>query len=161
MNARRIALVAASIVVADRLTKLWIVGSLPLGGAIPVIPGFFSIVYLRNPGAAFGMFAGLDSPLRETLLIAIAIVAVAVLVQLIRATSPEQRLHRLAAASVIGGALGNLYDRIFYGEVVDFLYFYWRDFYWPAFNVADSCITVGAALLVLTTFVGAERHEHE
>jgi signal peptidase II len=157
VNARAIAAVAAVVVVADRLTKLWIMSSLQPGAEIPVIPGFFSIVYLRNPGAAFGMFANLASPARELLLIAVAVVAVAVLVQLVRATEPDQRIQRFAAASVIGGAIGNLWDRMAYGEVIDFLYFYWRDYYWPAFNVADSSISVGAVLLVLSTFVASER----
>jgi signal peptidase II len=156
VSGRVVALIAALIVVADRLSKLWVMRTVPLDGDIVVVPGFFSIVYFRNPGAAFGMFSGLASPWREIFLIGVAIVAVLVLVNLLRVIAPEHRVQRFAAAAVIGGAIGNLYDRVVYGEVVDFLYFYWKTYYWPAFNVADSFITIGAILLVLATFVAGD-----
>ena len=157
MTVRVIGLVAAIIAVADRLTKFWIIENLAYGGEIPVISGLFSIVHFRNPGAAFGLASGLGSPWREVLLISVAVIAVVMLTNLVRMSSPGDRLLRLSAASIIGGAIGNLYDRIAYGEVVDFLYFYWQEWYWPAFNVADSCITVGAILLVVATLMGERR----
>lgn len=158
MAVRAIALIAALIVVADRLTKLWIVDRLAHGGEVEVISGFFSIVHFRNPGAAFGMASGLTSPWREALLISVAVLAVAMLANLVRMSSSNERLLRVSAALIIGGAIGNLYDRVAYGEVVDFLYFYWGQWYWPAFNVADSCISVGAVLLIVATAIGQSRH---
>lgn len=161
MTLRALGLLAAFIVAADRLTKLWIIDAVAYGGEIRVIDGFFSIVHFRNPGAAFGMGANLASPWREVLLISVAVIAVVMLVNLLRMSTPTDRLLRVSAASIIGGAIGNLYDRIAYGEVVDFLYFYWGDWYWPAFNVADSCISVGAVLLVVATVISERRHARE
>lgn len=161
MTVRVIATVAAIIAVVDRLTKLWIIENLAYGGEIPVISGLFSIVHFRNPGAAFGIASGLGSPWREVLLISVAVIAVVMLTNLVRMSSPDDWLLRASAASIIGGAVGNLYDRIAYGEVVDFLYFYWQGWYWPAFNVADSCITVGAILLIVTTLTGEKREVAE
>ncbi len=161
MTLRSIGLFAALVVAADRLTKLWIIDSLAYGGEIKVVDGFFSIVHFRNPGAAFGMGGSLASPWREALLISVAVIAVAMLINLVRMSTVEDRLLRLSAASIIGGAIGNLYDRVAYGEVIDFLYFFWGEWYWPAFNVADSCISVGAVLLVVATAINERRHAHE
>jgi len=161
VTARAIALIAALIVLADRLTKIWIVDSIAYGAEIKVIDGFFSIVHFRNPGAAFGMASGLASPWREALLISVAVLAIVMLANLVRMSSSHEWMLRCAAASIIGGAIGNLYDRIAYGEVVDFLYFYRGEWYWPAFNVADSCISVGAVLLVVATATGVSRHARD
>jgi signal peptidase II len=158
---RAIVLIAALIAAADRLTKLWIIDTLDYGSEIEIVSGFFSIVHFRNPGAAFGMASGLASPWREALLISVAVLAVVLLGNLVRMSSPSERLLRVSAASIIGGAIGNLYDRIAYGEVVDFLYVYWGDWHWPAFNVADSCITVGAILLIVATARGESQDVDE
>jgi signal peptidase II len=157
VTVRAIALVAAIVAIADRLSKLWISENIAYGGEIPVISNMFSIVHFRNPGAAFGLASGLGSPWREVLLISVAVIALVMLANLVRMSSPGDRLLRVSAALIIGGAIGNLYDRIAYGEVIDFLYCYWQEWYWPAFNVADSCITVGAILLVVATLMGESR----
>ena len=143
---------ALGVIGVDRATKVWILASLERGEAIQVLPGFFSIVHVRNPGAAFGLLAAAVSPWREIVLVVISGVAVAIFAWMLVRMPREAVWERAAAAAVIGGALGNLYDRIVYGEVVDFLDVYVRDWHWPAFNVADMGITLGICVLVLTAF---------
>jgi len=149
-----VALLALFILVADRLTKIMVVDVLARGQSIEVIPGFFSLVHVRNPGAAFGLLAEGGAPWRPVFLIGIAVVAVAGLGWLVMHTPVSKLWERGAAAAVIGGALGNLYDRFFYGEVIDFLDVYLGQWHWPAFNVADSAISVGACVLVLASILG-------
>lgn len=142
-------LVAVSVVLLDQGTKELIVRSLRLGEAIPVIPGLFNIVFVFNPGAAFGFLATLGAGLRNPFFILISLAAV-VLIFLYRSRYlRENRLASLALSLIMGGAIGNLLDRLRYGMVVDFLDFYLRDYHWPAFNVADSAISTGVALMLL------------
>ena len=143
---------AVAVIGVDRMTKLWTVDALARGDAIHILPGFFSIVHVRNPGAAFGILAAAVSPWREILLIAVSGIAVAIFAFMLVRMPREAVWERGAAAAVIGGALGNLYDRLVYGEVVDFLDVYIGSWHWPAFNVADMAITLGIAVLVLTAF---------
>lgn len=154
MDARlRSLLIAASVVVADRVTKLYIrshVGQLDL---IPVIPGFFNIVHTENPGAAFGFLAGLNSEWRHILLIVVSLIVMAVIGPvLFRAqTNP---LVQTSLALIFGGAAGNLWDRITRGTVTDFLQVFIGSYEFPSFNVADSAITIGAALLAIDLWRG-------
>lgn len=143
------ALIVAAIVVADRVTKWIVMDVMQRGESFSVIPGLFSLTYVRNPGAAFGMLA--DSPFRVPVLLVFAVAAVAGLTWLLIQAPVSHVWERAAAAAIIGGALGNLYDRFAYGWVVDFLDFYVGRWHWPAFNVADSCITVGVAVLLLAS----------
>jgi signal peptidase II len=146
---RGIALVVAAVVAADRVAKLMVMRWMEPGQSIPIVPGFFSLTYVRNPGAAFGMFA--NSTVREPLLVIVAIAAVLGLAWLLLQAPPSRVWERASAAAIIGGALGNLYDRFAYRAVVDFLDFYITRWHWPAFNVADSCITVGVSVLLLAS----------
>src|SRR5512138_3067384 len=126
-------LVAVGVVLLDQGTKELIVRSLRLGEAIPVIPGLFNIVFVFNPGAAFGFLATLGAGLRNPFFILISLAAV-VLIFLYRSRYlRENRLASLALSLIMGGAIGNLLDRLRYGMVVDFLDFYLRDYHWPAF----------------------------
>lgn len=145
-------LVAACVVGVDRLTKLWITTALDRGEVIRVIPGLLSIVHVRNPGAAFGLLAGVASPWREAALVAVSTAAVLGFAWMLNRMPRHAVAERTATAAVIGGALGNLYDRLMYGEVVDFVDVYVGTWHWPAFNVADSAITVGIAVLILQAF---------
>lgn len=154
MKARVILLATVAVLfVMDRLTKLWIEATVPLYGSFSVIPGFFDIVHTKNRGAAFGMFANSEHPARTFLLIGVSLaVLVFIGVSLLRPGGSASGASRLTAAGltlILGGALGNIYDRIMFGEVTDFLEFYLGDYRFAAFNVADSAITVGAALLIL------------
>ncbi len=137
--------VAFAVIVADHLTKFWVSSTLDYQEAIPVLP-FFSLVRVHNTGAAFSFLADAGG-WQRWFFIAVGIVATVVIVRLLRRHGHEPHLA-LPLALVLGGALGNVIDRVALGHVVDFLYFHYRTFSWPAFNVADSAITVGAALLI-------------
>jgi signal peptidase II len=150
----------ALIFALDQYTKQLIVACCRLGDSMPVIPGFFSITYLRNRGGAFGLLAELPDAWRVTFFVVFAVATVAALVQVLRSTARGDLAMRLAITSVIGGAAGNLWDRIRYGEVVDFLDVYVRNWHWPAFNVADSFISCGVVLIVLGSIRPA-RHGEE
>lgn len=142
---------ALLIFVFDQGTKLWIRNHLPLSYAEPKIEGFFNLVHAENPGAAFSMLATAPAWLRQGLLItmAAAIIVGILLALLGRIQIVETQQSRLALGLVLGGASGNLFDRLTAGTVTDFLEFYWRNYYFPAFNVADSAIFCGACLMIL------------
>lgn len=142
------AITALVLIVLDQLTKYWIDSSMVLHDSIPMLNGFFSITYVRNPGAAFGFLAGASPAFRYAFFIAVNIVAITLILSYIRkATMAEFRLI-LALSFIMAGAVGNLIDRVRFGEVVDFLDFYIGSFHWPAFNVADSSIFLGAFFLI-------------
>ena len=145
-------------VVLDQLTKEWIQRTMELHQSIPVIPDFFNLTLIKNPGAAFGLLSESGGALRTAFFIVVAIVALGVLTYLYRNTPREIWVLRLALSLVMAGAVGNLIDRVRFGEVVDFLDFYVGRYHWPAFNVADSCITVGVTLLILHGFLSRKAH---
>ncbi|NNL86097.1 MAG: signal peptidase II [Myxococcales bacterium] len=135
---------------ADWASKLWIDRNLSYADRIPVIDGFFYITHVRNPGAAFGMFADSPAPFREIFFIAVTLVAVFLVISFFRNLAPGDRFSALALGLVLAGAIGNLGDRLTRGEVVDFLHFrLFGGYTWPDFNFADSFIVAGVALLVL------------
>ena len=142
-------LIVVSIVtlILDQATKLYIAQTLSLHTMITVIENFFTITYLRNKGAAFGMLA--SSPWRLPFFILVSLIAVVVIAMVIRKLRDDQKLAAYSLSLIFAGALGNLVDRISYGEVIDFIYVHWYEHYWPAFNVADSAICVGVFLLAL------------
>lgn len=146
-------LVAAVIFIADRLTKLWIEANVSLFDSFTVIPGFFDIVHTKNRGAAFGMFADSDHPLRSFLLVGVSLAVLAFIAFALlkpgKSGPPPSRVTILGMSLILGGALGNVYDRVVHGEVTDFLEFYQGQYRFAAFNIADSAITVGACLLIL------------
>ena len=141
---------AAAIVLADRLTKLWVLEAFAPGERLPVT-GFFNLVLVFNKGAAFSFLAG-ASGWQTPVFGAISSIAAVVLTVLIL-RNPGNRMLCAALGLILGGALGNLWDRLQWGHVVDFLDFHAAGWHWPAFNVADSAISVGAALLILESFV--------
>jgi len=138
--------IAAAVIVLDQITKAMIVAAFRLGDARTVTP-FLDIVRAHNRGAAFS-FLNEASGWQRWFFIALGLGAAAFIVWLL-ARHGGQRLFGWALALILGGALGNVVDRVLYGHVVDFVQVHWRHHYFPAFNVADSAITVGAALLIL------------
>ncbi len=140
--------VMAGVVAVDQATKALLVRSLELHDSVPLVDGLMSISHVRNRGAAVGLLSDWDLPYQPFVLAVLSIAAlVAILLYFVRL--PESaRLPRLALALVLGGALGNLLDRVRLGYVVDFIHVYWRQHQWPDFNVADSAITIGVILLV-------------
>jgi len=121
---------------------------IPLHHLIPVIENLFNLTHIRNPGAAFGLLAGSPELLRWSSLVVFSLAAVSFIVLLLKRLTAQEKLLIISLTSILGGALGNLIDRLAYGEVVDFLDFYWKGYHWPAFNVADSFISVGVFLTV-------------
>jgi len=131
-------------------TKLLVDRHLSYADRVPVIEGFFYLTHVRNPGAAFGLFADGDPQVRMWLFIGVSIVAVGIVFSFFRQLAPGDRLSALALGLILGGAVGNLGDRVVRGEVVDFLHFrLWRGYAWPDFNLADTFIVVGVAILIL------------
>lgn len=150
---------AAAVLALDQLTKLWIVKNLTLTSEIPVISGFFSIVSVRNRGAAFGFLNRSDIDWQFWLFLAATLVAAWAIIMLVRKRGRAPLLWT-GLALVMGGAIGNLVDRIRMREVVDFLDFYFRDAHWPAFNIADVGICVGAGLTALAMLLGQDREDN-
>jgi signal peptidase II len=142
-------LIATVVIVVDRWTKQWIGVHLPLGQAIVVIPKVFRITHVLNTGAAFSMFENMNENTVRNLLMAFSVVAVVVVLVLLWRMGKTFTMTSVALALILGGALGNLYDRWQYHHVVDFLEVRIVHYHWPDFNVADSCIVVGACLLLL------------
>ena len=146
---RRLTYLVVSVVVVllDQVTKGMVAERIPLHSSVPVIQGLFDLTHVRNSGAAFGLFASIESPLRTVLLNTVAFaVFFAVLVYAWRTSADSTRLQ-VGLALILGGAVGNLVDRVRAGSVTDFLDFYLGSHRWPAFNVADSAITIGVLLL--------------
>jgi signal peptidase II len=151
-------LIAAAVVALDRFTKGLIKTHFSAYDTTTVIPGFFNIVHSENPGIAFGMLADASGPWRDVLLIGFSgAVLIAISIMLLRPTSQHDAVLRTALAFILGGAFGNLYDRIVNGTVTDFIEVHAGQHYFPAFNVADSAITVGACLLLLDMWWAKER----
>ena len=152
--------IAGIVLVLDQFTKYLVLQRFALHESVPVIPGFFNLTYVRNPGAAFGILAGAHGAWRTVFFIAVSLAALAVIITLVRKT--HDRLPLAAFALIGGGAVGNLIDRVRSGEVVDFIEWYYRSYHWPAFNIADSAITVGVALLAIDMlFPRKERESRE
>ena len=141
-------LIAALVIALDRYTKWLIAHRVTMHGSITVIPGFFRIIHTENPGAAFGLFADSPSQWKVALLIAFSVGARAIVSMLLWKNSHRFTSTGVGLSLILGGAIGNLWDRIVSRHVVDFLLFYVKSYQWPAFNVADSAIVVGACLLV-------------
>jgi signal peptidase II len=141
-------LIALLVVALDRFTKRMIAHRLSLHGSITVIPGFFRIIHAENPGAAFGIFADSPSAWKTGLLIGFSIIALLIVSALLWKNSHTLTSTGIGLSLILGGAVGNLWDRLVSRRVVDFLLFYIGPHQWPAFNVADSAIVVGAGLLV-------------
>lgn len=138
---------AALLVVLDQASKWIAVRALEFGERIPVLPGFFDFTLVYNRGAAFSFLAGADGWQRWFFTV-IGVAAAGFIVWML-ARHGAQRLFAFALALILGGAVGNVIDRVLHGQVTDFVLLYWRDWHWPAFNVADMAITLGALLLVL------------
>jgi signal peptidase II len=141
-------LIALFVVALDRVTKITIAHRLSLHDSITVIPGFFRIIHTENPGAAFGIFSDSPSAWKTGLLIGFSIIALLIVCVLLWKDSHRLTTTGIGLSLILGGAVGNLWDRLVSRHVVDFLLFYVGRYQWPAFNVADSAIVVGAGLLV-------------
>ena len=141
------------VIILDQLTKLWVVQNFVLYESREIIGGLFNLTYLTNTGAAFGILAGHPAWWRQCFFISVALAALVAIYILHRKISHESRWYTVSLAMIAGGAVGNLIDRIRLGSVVDFLDFYFSSHHWPAFNVADSAITVGVTIFLVIGFM--------
>ena len=139
---------AAVIVVVDQITKSAVMARFSLHETLMVIPGLFNLVYVMNPGAAFGFLADASPTFRYVFFIGVTILAAGLIVYYLVKSNPRNRMLAGSLTLIFGGAVGNLIDRIRFGAVVDFLDVYIGTIHWPAFNVADSAITIGAVLMI-------------
>jgi signal peptidase II len=145
-------LITALVILTDRLSKNWIVDRIRPGYDIPIIPGVFRLSHVLNTGAAFSLLENLPPNNVRLGLIAFSVIAAIIVFALLWRTGRTFTLSSVALALILGGALGNLYDRIRFHHVVDFLAVKIVHYNWPDFNVADSCIVIGAGLLLLEIF---------
>ena len=136
------------IVPLDQLTKIYISSIMALHESYTVVPGVFNIAHVRNPGAAFGFLADASAPFRSIFFTAVGIAAIGVILYLLKKVKDEEFFLVVPLSLVLSGAIGNLIDRIRLGEVIDFLDFHIGPHHWPAFNIADSAISIGAVLLI-------------
>lgn len=141
--------IAVLVTLCDQATKAWVIRAVPLYTEIPVIKGLFSLVHVRNRGAAFGFLNRGDISWQFWLFFAASLVAVVVIAMLAKNAASREYGFFTALGLILGGAVGNLVDRIQYREVIDFLDFYYGRYHWPAFNVADIAICSGAALALV------------
>jgi signal peptidase II len=142
-------LVAAGVVVADQITKRMVARMIELHDSHEIVPGLASLTHVRNRGAAFGFLSNADLPYQSVLFSVLSLVALVAIAAYAFKLPATQRWTQVALALIMGGAVGNLIDRMAHGFVIDFVDVYWRAHHWPAFNVADSCISIGVVMLVL------------
>jgi signal peptidase II len=138
-------IIISAVVIIDQVTKFLVQANLPLNKSIVVLDGFFNITYIRNTGGAFGILSGMSSPF---FLISSSIALLIVVFYLVKA--PKDNIWLIVSLSLIsGGAIGNMIDRIRFGEVIDFIDTFYKNYHWPVFNIADSSITIGVFILFL------------
>ncbi len=142
----------AAVVLLDQFLKAYIGATMNLHESIPVIDGYFNITYVKNPGAAFGFLANSAPEFRSLFLITVTVIAIVLILYFISKNTAKEVLLTFSLSLILGGAVGNLIDRIRFGEVTDYLDFYISSYHWPAFNVADSAISLGALVLVVEIF---------
>lgn len=159
---RRVAfgLVSAGVLLLDQVTKRLVTASMPLHSSVEVIPNLFHLTLVTNRGALFGLLHDLPDPYRSSLFTLVPLLAIGLIVFFQMRTTLQDTLAHAGLALILGGAFGNLIDRLWLGHVIDFLDVFVGDHHWPAFNAADSSICVGVSLLILDLMVHG-RHGHE
>ena len=144
----RLAVIAGLVIAADQITKWIVLAQLPLYNSVVVIPGFFNLTHIHNPGGAFGFLSSHSSTTRHLMFVVVSMLATGLIFWFYYKTPQTHPYLAGGFALIFGGAIGNLIDRVRMGKVVDFLDFYLSGWHWPAFNVADSAITVGITIFV-------------
>jgi signal peptidase II len=145
------------ILLLDQWTKSMVVEKLPLYQTVNVIHGFFDLTHVRNTGGAFGIFGGEKGGLGSILFVVVSLIAIGAIVFLFFRIKENEKTLAVAFSFILSGAVGNLIDRLRYGEVVDFLDFHLSGYHWPAFNVADSAICIGIGLMALELLKGGHK----
>ena len=143
-------------IVIDQYTKFMVTLHIPLSYSINVVEGFFNLTHVRNSGVAFGIFSEQNSELKPYLLIFVSIIAIIAILIIFHQTEKEKRMVQGGLVLVFSGAIGNLFDRGLHKEVIDFIDIFFNNRHWPAFNVADACITIGVMLLAADLLVSSK-----
>ena len=146
--------VSGVLIVMDQYTKLMVSLHIPLNYSVKVVEGFFNFTHIRNSGVAFGLFASQQSEYKALMFIAISTIAIIAILVIFHQTPKEKKMVQTGLILIFSGAIGNLIDRILHGEVIDFVDFFINRQHFPAFNIADSCITVGVIMMVIDLFFG-------
>jgi signal peptidase II len=149
------------LIILDQYTKMWVNTHIPKHRFIMVIDNFFAITHIRNPGVAFGLFADGPSEYKTYVFIGFSIIAIVAILIFFHQTPRENKMVRVALILIFSGAIGNMIDRILYHEVIDFLDFFYGSYHWPAFNIADSCITIGVMLMFLDLIQAGKKPQVE
>lgn len=152
-------LIATLVIATDRITKWAVAQKITLHDSVDVVPGLFRLTHVQNQGAAFGLFSDSPSEWKVAMLIMFSVAALAVVSALLWKNGNAMNVTAIALSLVFGGAVGNLWDRVAAGRVIDFLDFYMGSHHWPAFNVADSAIVVGAILLLSEIFLSPQEEK--
>jgi signal peptidase II len=150
----------AAVVLLDFITKAYIDSNMSLYESVVVIGGFLNITYVRNPGAAFSFLASASPGFRSVFFLAVTVLAIILVLYYIAKSKTDESLMILALSLILSGALGNFIDRVRLGEVIDFIDVYLAAYHWPAFNVADSAITVGAFIMLFVLLKRPKEHEN-
>ena len=145
-------------IVIDQYTKFMVTLHIPLSYSINIVEGFFNLTHVRNSGVAFGIFSEQNSELKPYLLIFVSIIAIIAILVIFHQTGKEKRLVQGGLVLVFSGAIGNLIDRVLHKEVIDFIDIFFNNRHWPAFNVADACITIGVMLLAADLLVSGKSY---
>ncbi len=153
-------LISNGMIILDQFSKYFVTIHIPKYYSIRVIDNFFNLTHIRNSGVAFGMFAGVASQYKSMFFILISAVAIIAILSFFRHTPDDQKMAQIGLILIFSGAVGNMIDRILYREVIDFLDFFYKDHHWPAFNIADSCITVGVGFMMIDLFKRRSHTEH-
>ena len=163
MSNRYLQLFLASnvLIILDQYTKMWVNTHIPKHHFIMVINNFFAITHIRNPGVAFGLGADWSAEYKTYLFIGFSVIAIVAILIFFHQTAPENKLVRIGLILIFSGAIGNLIDRILYQEVIDFLDFFYGSYHWPAFNIADSCITIGVFLMFVDLILAGKAPQVE
>ena len=148
---------AAAVILLDFVTKAYISSAMSLHESFVVVGGFLNITYVRNPGAAFSFLADAPAVFRSVFFISVTILAIILVFYYITKSKIEEPFMIFSLSLILSGAVGNLIDRLRFGEVVDFIDVYVSSYHWPAFNVADSAITVGAVIMILELTRGKKK----
>ena len=149
--------VSGFLILTDQYTKFMVSLHIPLNYSIKVVEGFFNLTHIRNSGVAFGLFASQQSEYKTLMLIAISTIAIMAILVIFHQTPKDKKIVQTGLILIFSGAIGNLIDRSLHGEVIDFVDFFIEGYHFPAFNIADSCITIGVALMVVDLFFGESR----
>ena len=146
--------ISSLLIVIDQYTKFMVTLHIPINYSIKVVEGFLNLTHIRNSGVAFGIFSDQNSELKPYLLIFVSIIAIIAILVIFHQTGKNKKIVQTGLVLVFSGAIGNLIDRVLHKEVIDFIDFFIDNQHWPAFNIADSCITIGVMFMIDDLLVG-------